>query len=175
MISRRPGRPAQKAIVTTTTSTTTRTTTTITTTTTTTTTAGGLLIQKKIKKTNPENVRRTFQNFRRFCRTLPVLLRRFGPLLRRTFAPIAFLLFFHVNLSFFELLRTLPRGSQKHGPQSSQRTSQKSEKFSELLRRFSGSVFELFFVLQMDLKFEICTSEISLHATSRTKRSILAQ
>ena len=108
---------------------------------------GHVIHQLASKKTNPENVRRTFQNFRRFCRTLPVLLRRFGPLLRRTFAPIAFLLFFHVNLSFFELLRTLPRGSQKHGPQSSQRTSQKSEKFSELLRRFSGSVFELFFVV----------------------------
>ena len=96
------------------------------------------ILVKKNKKTNPENVRRTFQNFRRFCRTLPVLLRRLGPLLRRTFAPIAFLLFFHVNLSVFELLRTLPRGSQKHGPQSSQRTSQKSEKFSELLGSFSG-------------------------------------
>ena len=134
-----------------------------------------LLIQKKIKKTNPENVRRTFQNFRRFCRTLPVLLRRFGPLLRRTFAPIAFLLFFYVNLSFFELLRTLPRGSQKHGPQSSQRTSQKSEKFSELLRRFSGFVFELFFILTSSLDQKIVDFESKSFKKSMISRAMACQ
>ena len=96
-------------------------------------------------------LRRTFQNFRRFFRTLQALLRRVGIQLRRTFARLRFCCFFNANLSFFKLLRTLSRGSQKRWPQSSQRTFQKAEKFAELLRSISYLILTVFFVLELRL------------------------
>ena len=55
--------------------------------------------------------------FRKCQRTHVATSHKFGPLLLRSFAPTAFLCFFSVKLSFFELLRTLSRGSQKFRPE----------------------------------------------------------
>ena len=54
--------------------------------------------------------------FRKYWRTPVATSQKFGPLLRRTFAPAAILCYSYAKLNFSELLRTLSRGSQKFGP-----------------------------------------------------------
>ena len=74
--------------------------------------------------------------FRKYWRTPVATSQKFGPLLRRTFAPAAILCYFHAKLNFSELLRTLSRGSQKFGPDVLREPRRKQKNLQNLSEAF---------------------------------------